>query len=58
MAKTEIYVVPQEGRSVPDPARGDLVPAEGRPRPHTQTAAIHLVEDVATFARVGAAPER
>lgn len=30
MAKTEIYVVPQEGRAVPDPARGDLVPAEGR----------------------------
>ena len=30
MAKTEIYVVPQEGRSVPDPARGDFVPVEGR----------------------------
>lgn len=30
MAKTEIYVVPVVGRTVPDPARGDVVPAEGR----------------------------
>lgn len=30
MAKTEIYVVPVLGRTVPDPARGDVVPAEGR----------------------------
>lgn len=30
MAKIEIYVVPQEGRTVPDPERGDVLPVEGR----------------------------
>ncbi|OCZ56602.1 hypothetical protein A7P23_11420 [Achromobacter xylosoxidans] len=30
MAKIEIYVVPQEGRTVPDPARSDVLPVEGR----------------------------
>lgn len=25
-----MYVIPKDGRSVPDPARGDLLPAEGR----------------------------
>lgn len=30
MAKVEIHVVPAPGRTVPDPARGDVLPAEGR----------------------------
>lgn len=30
MAKPEIHVVPAPGRTVPDPARGDYLPAEGR----------------------------
>ncbi|MNU43033.1 hypothetical protein D3C71_318090 [compost metagenome] len=30
MAKAEIHVVPAPGRTVPDPARGDLLPSEGR----------------------------
>ncbi|KDD50169.1 DUF2635 domain-containing protein [Bordetella bronchiseptica] len=30
MAKIEIHVVPAPDRSVPDPARGDLLPADGR----------------------------
>jgi len=25
-----MYVIPTEGRQVPDPARGDTLPAEGR----------------------------
>lgn len=30
MAKPEIHVVPAPGRTVPDPARGDVLPIEGR----------------------------
>lgn len=30
MARIEIHVVPATGRTVPDPARGDLLPDEGR----------------------------
>lgn len=30
MAKREIYVIPTAGRTVPDPARGDILPSEGR----------------------------
>lgn len=30
MAKPEIHVVPAPGRTVPDPARGDVLPSEGR----------------------------
>ncbi len=30
MAKREIYVIPAAGRTVPDPARGDILPIEGR----------------------------
>ncbi|RIJ06057.1 DUF2635 domain-containing protein [Achromobacter sp. K91] len=30
MAKPEIHVVPAPGRTVPDPARGDYLPIEGR----------------------------
>lgn len=30
MAKPEIHVVPAPGRTVPDPARGDMLPSEGR----------------------------
>ncbi|EIA1542774.1 DUF2635 domain-containing protein, partial [Escherichia coli] len=29
-----MFVKPVKGRSVPDPARGDLLPAEGRNPPH------------------------
>jgi len=30
MQKTEVHVKPAEGRTVPDPERRDVLPAEGR----------------------------
>lgn len=31
-----VFVVPQPGRTVPDPERGDLLPAAGRSVPRSQ----------------------